>query len=299
MVTADRALPDLPSGLAVDFGGTKIAAARLVQGQIVQQEQVATDGQAGDRGQIAAMAGLLDRLDVGAADRIGVAVTGRVTAAGVWQALNSETLENVTGVALGEVLSARFGREVAVQNDAVAAAVGEALAGAGRGYGSLAFVTVSTGVGGGILLNGAPLRSDSGLAGHVGFTTSRIARDICGSGRAQTVESIASGRAIARLAAMQGHGDMDARAVFAAHLDGQLWARALISQSAAAIAELCANLKTTLDPEIVLLGGSIGLATGYLALVGEYLDAEPEIFRPKLARAELGLRATFIGALAG
>lgn len=299
MTTAERAPPDLPSGLAVDFGGTKIAAARLAQGQIVQQVQVATDGQAGDRAQIAAMSGLLDRLDVGDADRIGVAVTGRVTAAGIWQALNSETLENVVSVPLRDILSDRYRRDVAVQNDAVAAACGEALAGAGCGYDSLVYITVSTGVGGGIVLDGAPLVSPNGLAGHVGFTTSRTARDICGSGRAQTVESIASGRAIARLAALQGHGDMDAKAVFAAHLDGQLWARALIRQSAAAIAELCANLKAMLDPEIVLLGGSIGLATGYLALVAEFLDAEPEIFRPKLARASLGLRATFIGALAG
>jgi N-acylmannosamine kinase len=299
MATSEPPPPGLPSGLAVDFGGTKIAAARLVRGQVAEQVQVATDGQAGDRGQIAAMAGLLDRLEVGGADRIGVAVTGRVTAAGIWQALNSETLENVVSVPLRAILSRRFGRDVVVQNDAVAAALGEALAGAGRGYRSLAYVTVSTGVGGGIVLNGAPLRSDSGLAGHVGFTTSRIARDICGSGRAQTVESIASGRAIARLAALQDHAGLDAKAVFAAHLDGQLWARALIRQSAGAIAELCGNLKATLDLPLVLLGGSIGLAPGYLELVDGFLQDEPEIFRPKLVRAELGLRATFIGALAG
>jgi N-acylmannosamine kinase len=241
----------------------------------------------------------LDQLSVAPADKIAVAVTGRVSAGGVWRAVNAKTLPNIHSVDLAALLSEKFGREVSVQNDATAAAFGEYVAGAGRGYRSIGFITVSTGVGGGFVLNGVPLVSASGLAGHVGFTTSRVARDTCGSGRHATVESVASGRAIARIAAERGHPSLDAKTVYQAHLAGVDWASVLIRQSGEAVAELCANLKTTLDLDAILIGGGIGLAEGYLALVESYLQTEPEIFHVPLLRADLGIRATFIGVLSG
>lgn len=291
--------PDLPSGLAIDFGGTKIAAARVLNGEITKQLQVRTESDADITAQLQAITDLLDALDVCATDRIGLAVTGRVDARGFWYALNTETLPSIDKIPLKQLLCDRFGRDVNVQNDAAAAVIGEHIWGAGRGFSSLGFITVSTGVGGGFVINGTPLRSNNGLAGHVGFTTSRIARDRCGSGRLQTVESIASGNAIARIATEAGHGAPDAKRVYAAYLAGHSWAADIIGQSAEAIAELCANLKTLLDLEIVLLGGSIGLAENYLQLVDHYLQSEPALFRPQLTLATLGVQAAFLGVLCG
>ena len=113
-----------------------------------------------------------------------------------------------------------------------------------------------------------------------------------------TVESIASGKAIARYARELGYGDLDAKAVFEKHLEGQSWASELIGTSAKAVAELCGNLGAILDLEVIALGGSIGLAQGYIELVQNSLNEEPEIFRPKLTRAELGADAALIGVLA-
>jgi len=189
-------------------------------------------------------------------------------------------------------------RDVIVENDAIAAAYGEYIAGAGKDISAFGFITVSTGVGGGLVLNGQPLRSNQGMAGHVGFTTSRMATEICGSGRAQTVESIAGGRAIAELAERKGHSGLDAKAVYECHLAGESWATGLIKQSACVVAELCANLVAILDLERIAIGGSIGLAEGYLDLVNAELKNEPELFQPIVVRTALGADSAHIGILA-
>jgi N-acylmannosamine kinase len=289
--------PPLPSGVAVDFGGTKIAASRVSSGRIVGSVRTSTDGDASAERQIEAICGLLSALNLEPGDPVGVAVAGRVDADGVWHALNTETLTRVQAVPLRDMLSDRLDRTVNVQNDAIAAAVGEHLAGAGRGAARFGFITVSTGVGGGIVLDGRPVVSPSGLAGHVGFTTSRLSAGRCGSGRVGTVENVAGGRAIAAAAARRGHPGYDAKRVFEAHLAGEIWASELIARSAQAVAELCANLAAILDLQRIVLGGSIGLAAGYSALVSAALADEPKLFCPEIVHAELGQEAALIGIL--
>lgn len=288
----------LPSGVAVDLGGTKIAATRVDHGKIGRVVQAKTDSNAGAEHQVEAIMALLNELELRSGERVGVALSGRVSSDGVWHAVNTDTLKGVSAAPIRNLLMERLGRDVIVENDAIAAAYGEYIAGVGQGISSFGFITVSTGVGGGIVLDGEPLRSKRGMAGHMGFTTSRIATQICGSGRAQTVESIAGGRAIAALAEMKGHSGLDAKAVFDQHLLGQSWASALIEQSATAVAELCANLVALLDLERIAIGGSIGLAKGYLELVQQALQNEPVLFRPDVVRTALGADSAHIGVLA-
>lgn len=291
----------LPSGVAVDFGGTKIAAARITSGRIGDILVEPTDGEADATVQVDTICHLLDQLELLPDERVAVASAGRVDHRGNWIPLNTETLSGIETFPLREILSKRLQRDVTVENDATAAAIGEFVAGAGAdvatGEGSMAFITVSTGVGGGIILNGKPLTSSSGLAGHIGFTTSRIASGICGSGRRQTVENIASGRAIAAQASAKGVEGMDARGVYDAHLSGANWATEIIQGSASAVAELCVNLHATLDLDLVVLGGGLGLAEGYLEMVQASLQEEPALFQPPIAAAELGVGAALIGAL--
>jgi N-acylmannosamine kinase len=303
----DKSCSVLPSGVAVDFGGTKIAAARVTHGVVGDVLVKQTDGEADAIAQVDTICGLLDQLQLLPHEKLAVALAGRVDRQGNWMPLNTETLSGIESFPLGEILSKRLQRNVTVENDATAAAVGEFVAGAGaganaaaeaaRGAQSMAFITVSTGVGGGIILNGRPLTSSSGLAGHVGFTTSRIVSGMCGSGRRQTVENAASGRAIAAQATAKGHEGIDAKGVYEAHLEGADWATEIIQRSASAIAELCANLQATLDLDLVVLGGSLGLADGYLEMVQASLREEPVLFQPTMAAAELGIGAALIGAL--
>ena len=297
-MTVGEAILSGPSGVAVDFGGTKIAALRLRDGTIADTQVVATDGAASAEAQIGAIVALLDDIGLAANEHVGVAVAGRVDAEGCWHALNTETLARVTRVPLRALLSERLNRPVRVENDATAAAIGELQYGAGRGTRNFAFVTVSTGVGGGLIVNGAPVTSASGLAGHVGFTTSSLADRRCGSGRMRTVESRASGRAIAAYANAAGHPGLTAKEVYDAHLADAAWASALIETSAAAVAELCANLKSILDLDRIALGGSIGLAAGYRDMVERHLAAEPDIFRVPVVPAALGRDPALYGVLA-
>lgn len=167
----------------------------------------------------------------------------------------------------------------------------------GRGHENFAYVTVSTGVGGGLILDGALHNSPNGIAGHLGFSTSQAGTVLCGSGRFGTVESVASGRAIARMAQDYGHGDMDARAVFAAAARGEEWAIELRTTSARALAELCANLVTMLGVTRIAIGGSVGLSSGYVGQVQNELTTLPELFQAEVVAAELRRDGPLLGSL--
>ncbi|WP_068311465.1 ROK family protein [Polycladidibacter hongkongensis] len=285
------------NGIAVDFGGTKTAVARIHAGELVAREQVSSDGAIGVEEQVARMAQLIKELEPRQDECIGVAATGRIDSDGNWYAVNTSTLNGISKVPLAQMLHEVLGQRVRVVNDALAGALGEYHIGAGTGARSLGFITVSTGVGGGFILQGNPLMSANGLAGHVGFTTSRQLTTECGCGRRSTVESIAAGRALARLAAEQGHPGLDGRAVYEAALAGEPWAKQLVEQSAAVIAELCANTCATMGLDRIVLGGSVGLAQGFLELVRSYQAQEPELFHCDVVAGSLGQDSALLGAL--
>lgn len=276
-----------PSGYAVDLGGTKTAAARIVDGRVTDRRQQPTDPGAGWQAQVDALALMLADLGHRPGDPVGAAVAGRVDADGNWHAVNTGTLTAISAAPLGRALRDRFGPHARAVNDAAAAAMAEYRLGAGQGVRNFAYLTVSTGVGGGLVIDGRLIDSGSGLAGHVGFAGSRSGDAICGSGRRGTVESIAGGRAIAAAAGLP-----DARAVFdsGAH-------DAVIDRSAAALAALIGDLTAILGLDRVALGGSIGLAPGYLPRVAAHLAGEPPLFRPDLVPARLGHDSGLIGAL--
>jgi predicted NBD/HSP70 family sugar kinase len=283
-------------GFAVDLGGTKIAAARIEAGQIAARARATTDGGASGEALVVAMGALLTELGYVRGDPLGIAVSGRIDARGDWHAVNLGTLRGVTAIPLQDLVRRMIG-DCRCLNDAAAAVLAEAGFGAGRGASSLAYVTVSTGIGGGLMVDGRLLSSASGLAGHIGFAGSRLGDRACGSGRFGTVESTAGGRAIAEAAALAGHA-MDARGVIEAAGAGVPWADAIIDRSARSVAALIADLRAILGLDRAILGGSIGLSDGYLHRVRSALHGEPPLFRVPLVTAELGPDAPLFGALA-
>ncbi len=294
-------MKDLPrnsiTGFAADLGGTKIAVARIENGDITQRIAAPTDTAADPRAQITAIGDMLDRLGHTKGAPLGVAVAGRIDRAGAWHAVNRTTLSAIGSFPLEQELTHRFGASSCL-NDAAAAAFAEGLFGAGSASDSFAYITVSTGVGGGLVLGNRLLSSANGMAGHIGFSSSRFANEPCGSGRMATVESIAGGRAIATAAAAAGHDGLDARTVFMAASEGKDWAKQIVATSANAVAALIGDLTAILGLDTVAMGGSIGLAPGYIDQVRTALGAEPELFRPRLVLADLGHDAPLIGALA-
>jgi len=276
------------SVLAIDLGGSKVLAALVDGGRVLDRAEAATDRDAGPEVWLAQMA-TLARPWSGQFAQAGVTVTGLVHA-GHWSAMNPATLNVPLQYPLAARARAALGVPVTLANDGHAAAWGEHVHGAGIGQADMVFVTVSTGIGGGIIVNRALVAGRSGMAGHVG----QLLPMTIDGGR---FEDSASGRWIAAEAAAQGQPG-DARAIFAAADRGAPWARAIIASSAGKVAALMRNLQLLFDPGLIVVGGGIGLASGYLDLVQAALADLPDLYRPTLARAALGADAGAIGIAA-
>ena len=179
-------------------------------------------------------------------------------------------------------------------NDAQAAAWAEYRALADE-ISDMAFITVSTGVGGGVVSNGKLLTGSGGLAGHLGHTLADPHGPLCGCGRVGCVEAIASGRGIAA-AARDDLAGCDAKTIFARAAQRHEQAMRLVAHSAAVVARLIADVKATTDCQCVVIGGSVGLAEGYLALVESYLAQAPLAYHVKLQAAHYRHDAGLLGA---
>ena len=118
----------------------------------------------------------------------------------------------------------------------------------------------------------------------------------CGCGRSGCVEALASGTAIGQLASDLYQADLDAKAVFERYRQGEQDAQMVIDRSAHAIAELLGNLRALLDIEVAVIGGSVGLAEGYLERVHHFMEQQPPLFRVDLQMARLGHEAGLKGA---
>lgn len=289
--------PDL-NGFAIDLGGTKTAVARIENGQIAGYCEERTDGAASPEAQISQIGDLLRGIGYEPGQPVAAAVTGRVDAQGRWHAVNRQTLTQVDAIPLADRMSERLG-PATVLNDAAAATLAEHRLGAGKGIENFAFITVSTGVGGGLILNGSLVSSPNGMAGHIGFTAARMGAEHCGSGRMGTVESIASGGAIGRAALRFDPSVTDARVVFERARTGEGWAVNLVDQSAAAIADLVSDLVATVGIDRVAIGGSIGLSEGYIANVRAHVSQRPTLFQCDVVPATLGKNAPLFGAVLG
>ncbi|AIJ08723.1 MULTISPECIES: N-acetylmannosamine kinase [Edwardsiella] len=279
--------------LAIDLGGTKLAAALVdTNGQLSQRCEVATPVSGDPEALTQALSQLITHYR-GMADRVAVASTG-IIHQGILSALNPDNLGGLNRFPLQACVERLSALPCHLLNDAQAAAWAEYLALTPSGQ-DMAFITVSTGVGGGLVLNGRLQIGRAAFAGHIGHTLADPAGPRCGCGRSGCVESIASGRAIA--AAAQGDlAGLDARAIFQRAAAGDAQAQRLIARSAQAIAQLIADLRATLDIQCAVIGGSVGLAPGYLAQVQHFLRQMPHAYHATLYSARHQRDAGLIGA---
>ncbi|MCQ4633026.1 ROK family protein [Shinella sp. CPCC 100929] len=266
--------------LAVDIGGTKTLVALVDASGMVEEATVSTARDDGpDRWLEAAFSAA--KPWQGRFHGVGLAVTGFVRN-GCWSAMNPATLGIPPDYPLIARVEALTSLPAIAVNDAQAAAWGEHAFGAGRGE-DLVFLTISTGIGGGIVLGG---RLQKGLAGHFGLTTD--------GDDGAFLEDRVSGRWMAAEARRQGH-EADARQVFADASRGETWAMDIVAASAQRVGRLCRNIQLALDPPRIVLGGGIGLAEGFIDRVSALrppLGAVPPV---PVCRAELGVRAGILG----
>lgn len=279
--------------LAIDIGGTKLAAALIdTQHRLLEKRALPTPASKTPAALTEALSALVAPF-AGRARRVAAASTG-IIRHGVLTALNPDNLGGLAQFPLRETLAQLTGRPCLVVNDAQAAAWAEYHA-LSVDADEMVFITISPGVGGGIICNGRLLSGNEGLAGHIGHTLADPHGPRCGCGRTGCVEAIASGRGIAALATDDLQG-MTAKSIFALAQSGHPQATSLVHRSAQTIARLIADMKASVNCQCAVLGGSIGLAPGYLPLVEIYLAQEPAVYHTKIVAAHYQHDAGLIGA---
>ncbi len=276
--------------IAVDVGGTRLRAAGVsADGQIVALRDCATLAKAGPEAVIGQILDLVNQVreacpDIGF-EGIGLCAPGPLDpVAGI--SISPPTLEGWLDVPLAAIVAERSGLAAKLENDANAAALGEWRHGAGRGTRSMVYVTVSTGIGGGIIADGKLMHGLRGMAGEIGHMTIALGAARCVCGGDGCWEALASGPAFAaKAAALVASGKAPGLAAAASITPeniamlarkGDRDALLLFSQEARWLGIGIANLLHLYAPERVIIGGGLGQC---LDLMGE------EIARTIAARA--------------
>ena len=316
--------------LAVDWGGTWCRAALVDRdGEVLWAERW-TNPRGGDTHQYLALgeALLVEALAVGGirTDGIGVAVAGPVDPESgiLYQPPNLMALD---GVSLKQVWGDRFGLAVVLGNDANLAAVGEYRFGAGRealrrGHPlkSLFYVTISTGIGGGVVENGRLILGANGLTAEVGHTTVDTSENatLCQCGKRGCLEAVSSGTAISNFArsslANGGHPDssladvelaeLTARTVVEAAKEGDALAAAAMDRCVEGLGIGLANAVHLFNPDLIILGGGVSAGLRDLNLFPRIREAIHERLMSELHKAfelvpsALGDNSGILGAAA-
>lgn len=268
--------------IGVDVGGTKVAGGVVDdQGRILAKHRVQTPSRDAEA-TTAAIVGVIERLRADHPDvaAVGVAIAGFVDASRsvVYFAPN---LLGWSEAPLRKELEDRVGLPAVVENDANAAAWGEARFGAGRGFATMVCVTIGTGVGGGIVIGDQLFRGGFGVAAEIGHIQMVENGRLCGCGQRGCWEQYASGGALlraaragaaeardrARLLLSFGDGTPDGiqgRHVTEAARQADPVALAAFAEIGHWIGQGLADLAAVLDPECFVLGGGVSEAADLL-----------------------------------
>ena len=308
--------------IGIDLGGTNIKGSICAQdGALVASRSVPTESDGGFEHVLARMIALAESLPAAAGlaksdvRAVGVGCPGPLSRAkGV--VYNAPNLPGWTNVPLRQRMSEALNLPVVLENDANAAAYGEFVAGAGKEVSSMVMLTLGTGVGGGIVLDGEVWHGCDDAAGEMGHTILIPGGRPCPCGQAGCFERYASANAVAeRLVEAVQAGEFsslsneidagrpfDARDVLRAADAGDKLATRIWGETCQYLALGCVTIERMLSPElIVLAGGLINAGERLLAPVREHFQRQRWHLTPAsmdIALATLGPDAGVIGAAA-
>ncbi|GAB4108553.1 MAG: ROK family glucokinase [Roseiflexaceae bacterium] len=250
--------------LGLDFGGTKLAAGLVdtASGTLLADARCPTPP--GAEASLAAMLALADGLLAERQDSpvaVGVSFGGPVEADGRRVRLSMH-IPGWEQQPLAERLEQRFGLPAAIANDGDAAALAEHRFGAGRGVRNLLYLTVSTGIGGGLVIDGRLYRGERAWAGEIGHMLLKPDGPPCPCGRNGCLEALASGLSVAR-AMRQGRPEqpaVTAQQVAEAAAAGDPLARAVWDEAMGWLGVGVASAANLLNPGRVVIGGGLARA---------------------------------------
>ena len=319
---ASRQQPPLYMG--IDLGGTKVLAlVSTTHGRILGESVAPTPADQGPQAVVETMvkaareATLQAGAQPDALSAVGVAAAGAIDRVrGI--VVHSPHLAGWDQVPLVEMLQRELKCQVVIANDASLAALGEHRYGAGRGVPNLLYLTVSTGGGGGMIIDNRLYQGAQGYAGEVGHITIKAGGPLCGCGNRGCLETLVSGSALARearrrleagetsllreLAGGRGAGAISAELVFEALRQGDAMARSIVEEGIHYLAAGLQSLVNIMDPDKLIIGG--GLSQQWEA----YIEPAVELMREwsfagmakelPVAPPELGAQAGALGAIA-
>jgi glucokinase len=285
--------------IGVDLGGTRIKAGVIDDGKVTNSVSVDTKADSGAARVLDLIAQTVKELDSGA-DSVGLAIPGGVNPQGIcWRLPNIPGFE---GINVSGELGARLGCRVVVENDATAAALAELRLGHGRRHPSFVMLTLGTGIGGGVVIDGCLRRGRHGFAGEIGHTP--VDRSDsgwpCACGLRGCVESYAGTRGLLRKYGELGGVAQEIRPIAEAAYRGEPAALETFASMAHALGVGIAAIQNTLDLDAVVFTGGISQSFDLIepalrAAIGKYVFGPPLAQVPLLV-SELGDQAGLLGA---
>ncbi|MDN5293590.1 MAG: glucokinase [Eubacteriales bacterium] len=301
--------------IGLDLGGTNIKGALLdMDGHTREKIRISTLAEQGAEKVVDRMAGVVeDLIQWGNLDKsqilgVGVGVPGQLD----YRAGKVKFAPNLhwRDFPLREELVRRLGVPVFLENDGNVAALGEKWAGAAREARNVLAITIGTGIGGGILVDGRIYRGSGGSAAEVGHMIMDENGPLCNCGRRGCLETLTAAPAILRQAreaiaagrktSLAAQKELDAKDVFIAAERGDLVAREIIERVSHYLGLAIANLINVLNPDMVVIGGGVARAGDILInpirekALAHSLEAAAEVVR--IVPAHLGNDAGCIGA---
>ncbi len=248
--------------LAIDLGGTQLRTALVTSyGRVLNRAAAATDVAGGPTAVVQQMQKLA--VEVGfskhgdAVKAVGICAPGPLDGEG-GHIFDIPTLPGWHGFPLQKALQEVFSLPATLENDGISAAFGEWKFGAGRDATNLVYVTVSTGIGGGVVSDGRLLRGFHGMAGHVGHMMIARQGPICACGGVGCFEALASGTAFARAGAALGYASGEA--IMAAFKRGDAEALKLVETEVDLLSYGFASLIHLYSPQRLVMGGGLSRA---------------------------------------
>lgn len=256
--------------VGVDLGGTKIYTALVdLEGNIIKEKTVPTEANEGEQAVVNRIINTIRYVTEGT-DKDLIKSIG-IGSPGPLDVKNGIILQSANlpfkNFEIVKVVKAEFDLPTYLDNDGNVATLGEFMFGAGKGTENMVFITASTGIGAGAVLNGRLFRGSTGNALEVGHMTVSIEGPRCGCGNVGCAESFGSGTAIGKRAkeavasnvktSLKNYENVTAKEVFIEAAKGDRVASDILNLSLTYLGVTVANTITSFDPEKVVIGGGV------------------------------------------
>ncbi len=245
--------------VGIDIGGTKISIVFFKNKKIIKKIKLETYNLYGPKNADLIVNTIINYKKK--IKKIGIATTGIINN-GKWSVLNKKTLGNFTNFPLVKYISKKINKPVFALGDTQSAALGELRFGAGKKLSDFFYITISTGVGGSMVINKKIFNERAILAGSFGHMVVYKNGNQCGCGRKGCIEAYASGNAMKKILNKKYKRNISPKEMLINYKSTK-WSQVIINKATSVIAEGIINVNFLTGIENFIIGGSIGLSNEF------------------------------------